>query len=166
MDVTAVRHVVATLAYRAAKVLRDTPPEFATKDFGPHTRQPVQIVAHMADLMAWGVTMSRGEYVWTAGGSDDWAMEVRRFFDGLRTIDEQLAASPPPERSIQKLIQGPLADALTHVGQLAMLRGMMGIAVRPESYARADIVVGRVGAEQPAPRYEFDGDASTRTERT
>jgi hypothetical protein len=63
---------------------------------------------------------------------------------------------------MEKLIQGPLADALTHVGQLAMLRGMAGVPVRPESYPRAEIVVGRVGIDQAAPRAEFDGDASAR----
>ena len=63
---------------------------------------------------------------------------------------------------MEKLVQGPFANALTHVGQLAMLRGMAGAAVRPESYARADIVVGRVGPDQAAPAREFDGDASAR----
>jgi len=60
------------------------------------------------------------------------------------------------------LIQGPLADALTHVGQLAMLRGAAGAPVRPESYARADIVAGRVGMDQAPAGREFDGDASAR----
>ncbi len=156
-----VRHLTATLAYRAAKVLRDTPPAFATTAFGSTTRRPVHIVAHLADLMAWAVTLARGEYVWKAGGSDDWSVEVGRFFDGLAALDRELSADPF-NGSIEKLIQGPLADALTHVGQLAMLRGMAGAPVRPESYARAEIVAGRVGLEQAAPGREFDGDASAR----
>jgi hypothetical protein len=122
----------------------------------------VQIVAHMADLMAWAVTLARGDYVWKAEGGDAWDAEVERFFAGLAALDRELAASGPFAGSIEKLIQGPLADALTHVGQLAMLRGMAGHAVRPESYARAAIVAGRVGAEQAAPVREFDGDASAR----
>ena len=157
-----VRHLVATLAYRAAKVLRDAPPEFADAAVGPATRRPVQIVAHMGDLMAWGVTLARGESVWKAGGSDDWHAEVVRFFDGLSALDRELAGDAPFTGSIEKLIQGPLADALTHVGQLAMLRGMTGAPIRPESYARAEIVAGRVGREQAAPGREFDGDASAR----
>ena len=156
------RHVVATLAYRAAKALRDPPPGFETASFGAATRQPVQIVAHLADLMAWGVTIARGDYVWKAGGSDDWAVEVQRFFDGLAALDHELASHSVGAGSMEKLIQGPIADALTHVGQLSMLRGMAGAPVRPESYARAEIVVGRVGREQASARAEFDGDASTR----
>jgi hypothetical protein len=157
-----VRHLAATLAYRAAKVLRDVPPGFDTAVFGSHTRRPVQIVAHLGDLMAWAVTIARGNIVWQASGGDDWTVEVQRFFDGLDALDRVLAADPPFAGSIEKLIQGPLADALTHVGQLAMLRGMAGAAVRPESYARAKIEAGRVGLEQAAPQFEFDGDASTR----
>lgn len=163
MDTTqTLRHVVATLAYRAAKVLRDVPDGFGTASFGATTRQPVQIVAHMADLMAWGVTIARGDYKWTAGGSGAWAAEVQRFFDELAALDAQLASAAPPDASIEQLIQGPLADTFTHVGQLSMLRGMAGAPVRPESYARAEIVPGRVGREQAPSKKEFDGDASAR----
>ena len=163
MDTTqTLRHVVATLAYRAAKVLRDVPDGFATASFGATTRIPVQIVAHMADLMAWGVTIARGDYKWTAGGSGDWQAEVQRFFDELAALDAQLALAAPPVASIEQLIQGPLADTFTHVGQLSMLRGMAGAPVRPESYARAEIVTGRVGREQAPSKKEFEGDASAR----
>jgi hypothetical protein len=154
------RHMLATLAYRAAKVLRETPPDFGARTFGSTTRQPTPIVAHMADLMAWGVTLARGEYTWKAGGSDDWNAEVDRFFDQLAALDRELLSLAAG--AVEPVIQGPLADALTHVGQLAMLRGMAGSPVRPESYARAEIVVGRTGREQAAPKREFDGDASAR----
>ena len=155
------RQLAATLAYRAAKVLRDVPPSFPHHAFGDATRQPVRIVAHMADLMAWGVSIAKGGYEWKAGGGEDWNTEVERFFTGLAALDAALAAEGPFTGSIEKLIQGPLADALTHVGQVAMLRGMAGAPVRPESYAKAKIEVGRVGRDQAAPGYEFDGDAST-----
>jgi hypothetical protein len=156
-----VRHVAATLAYRAAKVLRDVPPDFATRSFGDSTRVPVQIVAHLGDLMAWGISLARGSHVWKAEGGSVWPTEVDRFFEHLSTLDRELA-SDGFAGSLEKLIQGPLADALWHVGQLAMLRGMAGAPVRPESYARAEIVAGRVGLDQAAPRVEFDGDASAR----
>ena len=156
------RHVAATLAYRAAKVLRDAPPGFGQASFGTSTRKPVSIVAHLADLMAWAITLTRGDFVWKAEGSDDWQREVARFFDNLTALDRELASNAA-DCSIEKLIQGPLADALTHVGQLAMLRGMAGAPLRPESYARAEIVAGRVGLEQSPPGREFDGDASAPT---
>jgi hypothetical protein len=158
-----VRHLVATLAYRAAKVMRGVPVEFATRTFTDASRRPVDIVAHLGDLMAWAITLVHGESVWKAEGRDDWSLEMRRFFDGLAALDRELEAnvSLRPD-SIEKLIQGPLADALTHVGQLALLRGMAGVPVRPESYARAEIVIGRVGMEQAPAGKEFDGDASRR----
>ncbi len=157
------RRMVATLAYRAAKVLRDPPPGFAYAQLGASLRTPVQIVAHMADLMAWGVSLARGDYLWKPEGTNDWDLELRRFLDNLSTLDRELAADGPFRGSVDKLIQGPLCDALTHVGQLAMMRGMAGAPVRPESYARADITLGRVGLDQAAPRAEFDGDASAST---
>ena len=156
------RHLVATLAYRASKVLRDPPARFATMSVGPSARRPVQIVAHMADLMSWAVTLAQGEYVWKAEGGEDWDVEVARFFDKLAVLDRELEARELSRDAVEKLIQGPLADALTHVGQLAMLRGISGSPVRPESYALAEIVTGRVGISQAAPGREFDGDASAR----
>jgi hypothetical protein len=157
------RHLAATLAYRAAKVLRDAPPDFARFAIDPTSRRPLQIVAHMGDLMSWAVRLARGEYLWKAEGGDDWDAEVQRFFDGLAALDEALRGDMPDDGSMEKLIQGPLADALTHVGQLAMLRGLSGAPIRPESYARAVIEPGRVGLDQAAPVREFDGDASRRS---
>lgn len=155
------RHLVATLAYRAAKVLRDVPLEFAEFSSGPNTRLPVQILAHMGDLMTWAGRLAQGEYVWSADGSRDWNTELQRFFDRLGALDKVLASDLPLDsRNAELLIQGPLADALTHVGQIALLRGAAGVPVHPESYARAEIVAGHVGREQAAPGREFDGDAS------
>jgi hypothetical protein len=159
------RHLVATLAYRAAKVLRDAPPSFAEFSLGPGRRTAVQLVAHLGDLITWARSMADGEYRWRAEGGADWDTEVRRFFDGLAAFDARLADPAPLGYSAEILTQGPLADALTHVGQLAMMRGAAGSPIRPESYARADIVAGRVGIEQPPPVREFDGDASVRQDK-
>ena len=160
------RVLVATLGYRAAKVLRDVPTEFGVREFGAATRTPVKIVAHLGDLMGWGLRLARGEYSWKAEGTDDWNTEVTRFFANLAALDAALAAEEslhgPIERPVEKLIQGPLADALTHVGQVALLRVWAGVPIRPESYGRADIVMGRVGLQQSGAVAEFDGDASTR----
>ena len=163
MDMTTravIRHLTATLAYRAAKVLRDVPDGFGSSAFGDSTRRPVLIVAHLADLMAWGVTLVQDNVAWKAEGGGDWNVEVGRFFANLAALDRELISSPLAPGAAEKLIQGPLADALTHVGQLAMLRGMAGAPVRPESYARATVTAGRVGPDQAPPGREFDGDAS------
>jgi hypothetical protein len=161
-DRTLLRHLVATLAYRAAKVLRDVPEGFGRFGLGTGRRTPVHIVAHLGDLMTWACHLANGQYRWAAEGSDDWATEVRRFFDRLTELDQRLARKDDLGYSAEVLIQGPLADALTHIGQLSILRGAAGSPVRPESYAKAEIVIGRVGPEQAPPGREFDGDASER----
>lgn len=155
------RHLLATLAYRASKAVRDVPDDFAHRAVGERTRTPIRILGHMGDLMDWAVSLTQGEWRWGAAGGDDWETEVSRFFARLADLDEALQR-PLPDGATERLIQGPLADALTHVGQLAMLRGMHGAPVRPESYARAAIARGQVGRDQPPPGREFDGDASAR----
>ena len=154
------RHLVATLAYRAAKVLRDAPESFGDFALTPSTRRPAHIVAHMGDLMDWALHFANGGYVWQPVGSRGWHDDVSRFFAALSALDARLASPEPLGYPAETIIQGPLADALTHVGPLAMLRGAAGYPVKPESYARAEIAAGQVGLEQPAARREFDGDAS------
>src|SRR5262245_64510328 len=86
------RHLAATLAYRGAKVLRGAPPEFAKASVGDSARRPVRIVAHLGDLMAWAITLARGDNVWKAEGSDDWGAEVAGFFANVAALDSVLAA--------------------------------------------------------------------------
>jgi hypothetical protein len=154
------RHTLATLAYRAQKALRDVPADFAQSKAGSTTRSPLQILTHMGDLMEWGERMAQGESRWQHVPCKDWNEAHRRFFAGLAALDAALVEKGPDPSVEQKIFQGPVADALTHVGQLALLRGMAGAPVRPESYARATIRAGVVGTEQSAERVEFDGDAS------
>jgi hypothetical protein len=85
-----------------------------------------------------------------------WDQEVARFFSRLETFDQRLSNGEPLGTSAQKLFQGPIADALTHVGQLTMLRRMAGCKMRGENYFKADIATGCVGTQQAAPIAEFD----------
>jgi hypothetical protein len=156
------RHTVATLAYRAEKVLREMPDSVATSRIGDGTRTPAEILSHMADLMDWAVALTEGEYRWAPQPMTDWSTARERFFTGLADLDAALAEAPLDRYPPGIIFQGPIADALTHVGQLALLRGLGGSPIRPESYARAEIAIGRVGPNQSATRREFDGDASQR----
>jgi hypothetical protein len=156
-DIEFLRHTVATLAYRAAKTMRDAPESFASFQPGPTSSTPVQVVAHMGDLFDWALTMVRGEPKWNTSQPQDWSSEGRRFFAALKRFDDALVAGVPAECQLTRIFQGPVADALTHTGQLATFRRLHGSPMKGESYNRADIVIGRVGFEQtaPDPRYEF-----------
>jgi hypothetical protein len=150
------RHTLATLAYRAGKTLRGAPEDFGDFRAGPTSRSAIEILSHMGDLMAWGLAMAEGEHRWSDTTSDDWPGEADRFFSSLTAFDAFLASDAPLGFTAPKLLQGPVADALTHTGQIAMLRRLAGSPVRGENYFKADIEIGRVGVAQAAPRYEFD----------
>jgi hypothetical protein len=142
------RHTLATVAYRAARALDGAPDHFA--GFDGAGRMPVQILAHMGDLIDWALSTCMGEDRWRATQPRAWAEEQRRFFESLQTLDAFLASDQPFQASAERLFQGPLADALTHVGQLAMLRRLSGSPIHGESFYDADVRVGQVGADQPA----------------
>jgi hypothetical protein len=138
------RHTLATLAYRAGKALRGAPPEFAGFRADATSRTPVEILAHMGDLFDWALSIANGNQIWHDSAPLPWDREVARFFGALAAFDQRVADGPI-EAPMERLFQGPVADALTHVGQLAMLRRMAGCAIRGENYYVADIAVGRVG---------------------
>jgi len=150
------RHTAATLAYRGAKAVRGAPPEFAAFSVAAGSRTPAQILAHIGDLLDWALWLARGEHRWRDSAPLEWDAEVARFHDGLAALDAYLASAAPLGWSAERIFQGPIADALTHVGQLTMLRRLAGAPVRGENYAKADIAAGRVSAGQAASRVEFD----------
>jgi hypothetical protein len=156
MSTTLLRHTVATLAYRAGKVLRDAPPGFSRVSAGEGTRTAGQILSHMCDLFDWALSLANGGHVWHDTSPGEWTADVARFFGALERVDARLASSEPLGNSPEALFQGPVADALTHVGQLAVLRRLAAAPVRAENYFKADIAIGRTGAQQSRPRVEFD----------
>jgi hypothetical protein len=150
------RHTVATLAYRGGKAVRGAPADFAQFRASQSSRTPAQILAHVGDLLDWALSISQGKESWCDSTPLAWDKEVERFFAALEWFDKFLASSAQLQASPEKLFQGPIADALTHVGQIAMLRRIAGWPVRGENYFVADITAGRVGREQPEPRREFE----------
>ena len=150
------RHTVATLAYRGGKAVRGAPDSFATFRASETTRTPAEILAHIGDLLDWALSMAKGAEAWHSSNPQPWAQDVDRFHASLARFDEYLASEGDLGCSTEQLFQGAIADSLTHVGQLTMLRRIAGAAIRSENYSKADIHSGRVGADQTPPRREFD----------
>jgi hypothetical protein len=150
------RHAGATLAYRGGKAVRGAPRNFSGFKASATTRTPGEILAHVGDLMDWGVALAGGKHIWHDSKPRTWDGEVARFFAALKKFDRRLASRKPLGFSAERLFQGPVADALTHVGQIAMLRRMAGSPVRGENYFLAPIVSGRVGRKQRPSVREFD----------
>jgi len=149
------RHTLAALAYRAGKAVRNAPETFAEFDGGQGLRTPIQILAHMGDLFEWALSIAKGKQAWQNSKPLPWEKEVERFFAALKSFDDYLASGAAVDAPLERLFQGPVADALTHVGQLAILRRLAGAPVKGENYFKAEITVGRVGADQAAPKLEF-----------
>jgi hypothetical protein len=147
------RHTLASLAYRAARVLEDAPQSFA--EFNGAGRQPVQILAHMGDLFDWALSAVQGNERWHTSKPHAWVTEQQRFFASLHAFDAYLASNEPLYAPAEALFQGPIADALTHVGQLAMMRRLAGAPICGENYYVSEIKAGQVGSEQPNPVQPF-----------
>jgi len=149
------RHTVATVAYRGAKAIRNAGPHFAEYGLAETSRTPAKILAHIGDLMDWALAMAEGRRDWKDSLPLPWENECDRFFAALRKFDDYLASEKALAVPAENLFQGPIADALTHIGQIAMLRRMAGVPMKGENYFVAEIAVGRVGADQASPRKEF-----------
>lgn len=150
------RHVIATIAYRARKPLVDAPADFGDFKIGETTKTPVEILSHMGDLFEWALSQVKGTETWRDSKTLTWEKEVGRFFQTITDFDEYLATEETLHAPLENLIQGPIADSLTHVGQIAMLRRLANSPIRAENYYRANIQIGRVSEDQSPPSLEFD----------
>ena len=150
------RHTLATLAYRGAKAVRGAPDSFASFKVSETTRTPAQILAHIGDLFDWALSIAKGAEAWNNAEPLEWNQEVERFHATLQRFDDFLASEVELAATCERLFQGPVADALTHVGQLTILRRIADAPIKGENYSRAKIEAGRVGSEQEAPKREFD----------
>ena len=149
------RHTLATLAYRAGKAVRNAPAGFADFHAADGVRTPGQILSHIGDLLDWALSIAQGQQTWNNATPLPWEQETERFFAALKKFDDFLASGEAVQSPFEKLFQGPVADALTHVGQIAILRRMASAPIKGENYHKADIEIGRVGANQTAPKREF-----------
>lgn len=149
------RHTVATLAYRGAKAVRGASDSFGSFGSPDTSRTPAKILAHIGDLLDWGLSIAKGAEAWNDSEPLAWDQEVARFHHALESFDDYLASDAELSGTCERLFQGPVADALTHVGQIAMLRRMAEEPIKGENYSRAKIEAGRVGPEQQTPKREF-----------
>ena len=150
------RHTVATLAYRGAKAVRRVSESFGDFHVGESVRTPLRILAHIGDLLEWALALAQGGPLWRDSKGDSWHAEIARFHTCLEGLDRHLASDAELAVTVERLFQGPIADALTHVGQITMLRRLSEAPIRGENYFLAEISSGQTGPEQPAPRKEFE----------
>jgi hypothetical protein len=150
------RHMLATVAYRGGKALRDAPESFAMLKISESSRAPVEILSHIGDLYDWALSLAQGKEAWFNSTPQSWGTEVERFFESLKRLEDFLSSTQPLACDPEKLFQGPIADSLTHIGQIGMLRRVGGSHVRGENYFKAEIGSGNVGPQQKPPVREFD----------
>ena len=145
------RHFLAALAYRTQKALRGAPSSFAEFSAGNRVRTPHDVVHHMDDVLGYALTYFRGGR-YRAVKLDDFSDQVASFHRKLEALAEEIGkGSPFRDTTPEQMLQGPFADAMTHVGQLAMLRRLSGSPVAPENFIVADVRAENLGPEQPAP---------------
>jgi hypothetical protein len=141
------RHLVATLAFRAKIAILDAPVEFAHFKINETIRTPGETLAHMGDLLQGSLYLMKGEFVRLNSAPLPWEDEVKRFFSAVKEFDSYLVSDAPLAQPIEKIIQGPISDALTHVGQIVMLRRIAGAPIRVESYFTVEIIPGKMDIE-------------------
>lgn len=146
------RHFLAALAYRTQKALRDAPPAFGDFRVAEEVRTPKELVRHMTSVLGYARTLFVGGRYWPEPlpSLDD---EISRFHEMLELLSRELESNAPLAEGVsaEQLLQGPLSDAMTHAGQLAMLRRLAGDPVAPENFVFADINAERLGVEQAGP---------------
>jgi hypothetical protein len=139
--------MVATVAYRGGVAVADAPEGFAVFRVNEDVRAAGELLAHIGDLLEGSLHLLKGEMVYLTSSPLPWGVEVSRFFSAAKQLDSYLASGAALACPVERLVQGTVGDALTHVGQIVMLRRLAGSPVRAESYFTAEIVPGMVVEE-------------------
>ena len=147
------QHALAAVAYRAQKALRGAPPSFPAFSPGRQVRTPIEILRHMTSVLGYARTFFvGGSFPQHPEPLPTFEAEVGRFHETLGALSRELESGTPlTEVTEAQLLQGPVADVLTHVGQLALLRRLAGSPVPPENFLFADVRTDRLGPDQPPP---------------
>jgi hypothetical protein len=143
------RHLIATIVFRWNVAIADAPSEFYDFKIDDSMRTPREILAHIGDLLEGSLMLMKGELVYLNSKPLEWTDEVSRFIAAAAAFDAYLAGNEPLHQPIEKITQGPIADALTHIGQVILLRRAAGFPVRSASYFEADIVSGELDQVLP-----------------
>jgi hypothetical protein len=145
------RHFLAALAYRAQKALRGAPAGFGDFRAGPGSRTPAELVRHITSVLGYARTFFVGGR-YRPEPEPDLGNEVRRLHAMIADLAAHLERGDTMNGTTpSRLLQGPFADAMTHVGQLAMLRRLAGSPVPPENFIVAHIDPANLGPDQPPP---------------
>jgi len=141
------RHLVATIAYRASRSLRNVPEGFESVRLDDTAMSAGELILHMTNVMAFALATVR-QTDRLQHRALAWPQEVTRFYSLLGELDSKLAAGAVLEEGMDlRLVQGPLADILTHIGQLHAMRRKAGAPVDSASYIKADVRIGRIPLE-------------------
>lgn len=142
------RQFIASIAYHATKAIRDAPNTYPEFSLGEGTRTPRQILHHITGVLTYAHSFFE-EYDTTYFEHKAWDAEKAHFYDTLSKLDRSLQEKGPREVSEEQLLQGPLSDTMAHIGQLLMLRRLVGSPVPSENFIFADIRKGVVSPDQP-----------------
>ena len=145
------RHFLAALAYRTQKALRDAPEGFADFRVDEFVRTPHELLLHMTGVVKYAVTLFEGGDSWP-NKAPTFREEILRFHETLESLGRHLDTGIKlKETTLERLLQGPLSDAMTHAGQIALLRRLYGSPVPGEGFMLADINPNNLSANQPDP---------------
>jgi hypothetical protein len=148
---TLLTHFLAALAYRTQKALRDAPAEFASFRVAPKVRTPHELIRHMDSLMGYSRTLFIGG-TYRPPEFPDFKDAITHFHETVADVARHLEAGTDLRSATPEiLLQGPFSDAMTHAGQLALLRRLAGSPVPPENFIFATVSKSNLGPDQPLP---------------
>jgi hypothetical protein len=144
------RHFLASIAYHCTKAIKDPPATFHELNLGKGVRSPLKILNHISSVLTYAHSFYE-HYDNTYIDIRDWDYEVKRFYETLSKLDESIKTGNLREVSEERLLQGPLSDAMAHIGQLLMMRRLAGSPIPSENFLFADIRIRVLGPNQQKP---------------
>jgi hypothetical protein len=144
-------HFLASIAYHLQKALRNAPTGFPTFRVSPTSRTPQELVKHIDSVLGYArICFLGGKYTNTL--LDTMEQQVQQVHQTIESLAALIAEGKPMlEITEEQLLQGPLSDSMTHIGQISYLRRLYGSAVQSEDFIYAKISINNLSINQPLP---------------
>ena len=143
------RHTLSTIAYRFQKSVSSANEDFGNFRAAEDSRTAVEIINHIFDIInKTKVFIKDDRFDKSLPIQLDFKSEIDRFHNTLQELDFLLSETELEIDYSKKLIQGPLSDVLSHIGQIALMSGLDGNKIKGENFSSAKIITGNTSSNQ------------------
>ncbi len=133
-----IQHFLKVLSYRFEKAIHNAAESYPKHASGHGIRTPLELLGHMNGVLEFAISSLKNQPRRNIP-EQSWQEQITLYYEKLKELNQLMQENSFDTDTLERILQGPLADAMTHIGQLAMMRRLANSAIAGENYFAADM---------------------------